>query len=311
MKKSEINFPVPVLNGYNSDYAENCSFSITVDEIKEEGHCFKTSVSYCLNCEGLQKKVDNKEAVVIIKLHCSTTSYRFIEMFEDGNNIVLRIPKKDVINKVELVGYILAKQKIEKFCLPEHNPMFFGGIALKAKKGTVLAESDTIPLFVDGSELEKQLSSIIKIDNVSGIEHLCVDYDDQISGLIHIKMPSDEYDEYFALRKKYNRFGVSRFLQSAVIMPALVEAITLLKLERTASEYDDEYEVKYSSTVWAESIISKCDELGRDIYDETLMAYTLANEILGFVTKDAVRDLYGHAQGNYNNNEAIRIGGID
>ena len=36
MRKSDINFPHPLLNGYNHDYIDGCQFEISIDTITEE-----------------------------------------------------------------------------------------------------------------------------------------------------------------------------------------------------------------------------------------------------------------------------------
>lgn len=311
MRKSEINFPHPMLSEYSKDYLPECSFSVDLADIQETSYEFVLPFTYTVTSSGLKEMIDKQQATVVIRLYCSATSYREVFKFDSNNTLDIRVSKNSIAKRVELQGAIIATIDAKGFNLPEHNQQFFSGTNIELKRGNILAESDPIQINIDDSELEKQLSSIVLIDSTAGIDCLHVNYNDEEDGLIHIRMPEREYQEYFTLRKNYNRYGISRFLQSAVIMPALTEAIQLLRVEAVQKEYDPEFEEIYSTTIWADSILGKCDDLQRDILDNSISAYALANEILHFVTKDAVAELHRKAQEMYNNNGATRIGGID
>ena len=311
MRKSEINFPYPMLNEYNKDYEEACEFSVKLGEIHENTHDFILPFAYTITSSGLKSMIDSSKATVVIKLYCSATSYREIYKFKANSELSIVVPKSNVAKRIELQGFIISAVDSKTFSLPEHNQQFFAGVAIEIKKGNILADTDVIQINIDDSELEKQLSSIVLIDSTAGINCLDVDYLNDQDGLIHIRMPEEEYQEYFTLRKSYNRYGISRFLQSAVIMPALTEAIQLLRIEAVQKDADPEFEEKYGLTVWADRILNKCDELQRDISDPGISAYGLANEILHFVTKDAISELHKKAKEMYNNNGATRMGGVD
>jgi len=311
MRKSEINFPHPLLSEYSKDYAADCSFEILLGEIKDNNNIFSFPFEYTLKSPGLTEMIYNNQAVVILKVYCSYTSYREVFVFKEGSPLTIDIPKGKVSKKLEIQGFVIATSDNSAFKLAEHNKEYFNDSVIEIKKGNILAEVDTIQITIDENELEKQFSSIIVVDCMSGIDSLDVNYNDDEDGLIHIRMPKDEYDEYFALRKNYKIFGISRFLQASVILPALTEAIQLLKTETKQIDMDPEFEEKYTTTIWADSILRKCDELNRDIRDDSISAYGLANEILHYVTKDAVSDLFKKAQEMYNNSGSTRIGGVD
>lgn len=311
MRKSDINFPHPLLSEYSKDYAEDCSFTVEVADAKEDASKFIVSLRAFLACKGLEDYISEEKAAVAVKVYCSATSYREQHVFDRVGDLKIEIPKNMVAKKLELQGYIISNVNLEKFCLSEHNPAFFSNATIPISKGDILAEAHSIQINIDDSELEKELSSIIVVENAVGLESLVVNYLDDTDGLIHIRMPENEYQEYFKLRQSYRRYGISRFLQSAVIVPALTEAIGLLKMEAEIKEYDPEYEEIYGNTVWADSIMNKCDEIKRDLTDKSISAYALANEILGLVTKDAVSELHKQAQEMYNNTGVSRMGGVD
>lgn len=312
MRKSELNFPHPLLSDYSRDYVEGCSFEIALGDFSEDSFAFTLPFMCTLSSIGLCDMVRNEQAVIAIRVYCSATSYREVFKFSSTDTLTISVPKDKVAKKLELQGVIIAAIDNNSFSLPEHNKSFFSGIKIPIQKGHILAEANPIQINIDDTELEKQLSSIIVIDATAGISALDVQYNNEEDGLIHIQMPEEEYREYFDLRTTYKRYGVSRFLQSAVIIPALTEAILLLRLESIQKEYDPDFEEKYSNTVWADSIFEKCDELKRDLTDESISAFGLANEILRYVTKDTVTELHKKAQEMYNNDGNItRIGGVD
>lgn len=307
MRKSEINFPHPLLNEYNHDYTENCSFETTIGVINENDDSFIVPVIYELKCDGLKKLINTGFARAVLKITCSQTSYRDIVTLNEEHTDIA-ILKNMVSQRIEFCSYIIAIKDIPNFRLDEHDLLYFGNTVFKVNEGELLAEGSLIQINLDDSELEKQLSSIIKIDSVEGIDNLNVVYDNTDDSLIHIQMPEDEYISYFNLRERYGRYGISRFLQSAIILPALVEGISLLREEKNLIEIDPEHDEIYGNTIWAESILARCEE---KIYDSDQSAFGLANELLGKVAKDSVSDLYNQAQEMYNNSGATRVGGVD
>lgn len=310
MRKSDINFPHPLLNGYNHDYKEGCLFEISIDTVNEEKDEFIIPVLYNLKCDGLNDLINSQSAKVVLRVSCSHTSYRDIINF-DSEKTDVKIPKNKVSKRIEIYPYIVASKDIVNFKLAEHDFLYFGNTIFKVNEGEILAEASMIQINLDDSELEKRLSSVIKIDSVAGIESLNVVYTDTEDDLIHIQMPVEEYTEFFNLRERYGRYGISRFLQSSIILPALVEGISLLRSEKYLLEIDPEHEEKYADTIWAESIFSRCEKLKRDVYDTDLSSFGLANEILGYVAKSSISELHKKAQEMYNNDGATRLGGID
>ena len=79
-------------------------------------------------------------------------------------------------------------------------------------------------------------------------------------------------------------------MQSSLILPAIVEAITLIKDEELTAE--DEIEEHFLGTIWADSIVAALAKNGvDDITSTQKTAVEMANLILGDVASDAINDL--------------------
>lgn len=94
--------------------------------------------------------------------------------------------------------------------------------------------------------------------------------------------------------KKHFKNGIERFLQSTLILPAITEAISKLRMEEYLLENieDEDYEILYKGTVWADSILKALNNLGiDDLANCTSSDYELANKILGNVAADSLNNL--------------------
>ena len=91
-------------------------------------------------------------------------------------------------------------------------------------------------------------------------------------------------------KKKYLKYGIERFLQSALILPVIVEALALIKEQESLEE--SEVEDHYIDTIWADSLIAVLKKHGIDELATCNRNLTdLANMILNDVAADAINDL--------------------
>jgi hypothetical protein len=87
--------------------------------------------------------------------------------------------------------------------------------------------------------------------------------------------------------KKHLKNGVERFLQASIILPAVTEAISILRREEMIEA--DEDEPQYRGTVWADSILHALRGIGiEELASCNRSDYELANLILGNVVGDAI-----------------------
>lgn len=147
--------------------------------------------------------------------------------------------------------------------------------------------------------LEKDMAGIVQIAVDPDIKEMKVNYatvkenNPKLTDYIVVTLPENEYMNYAKLRtKKHFKNGIERFLQSSLIFPAITEAIAKLRMEEYLIETDEEYEILYKGTVWADSILQVLNNLGIDDLPNCKNSdYELANKILGNVAADSLNNL--------------------
>lgn len=96
------------------------------------------------------------------------------------------------------------------------------------------------------------------------------------------------------MTRKHLKNDVERFLQTSLILPAIIEAIGRLRMEEYMVENFDEedYEILYKGTIWADSILKALANLGiDDLANCKNSDFELANKILGNVVSDSISNL--------------------
>ena len=192
---------------------------------------------------------------------------------------------------------IVATQEIEAFKLPEFNQKFFGGISFHIRKGDVLANEPGLNVKLN-TTLEKNMAGIVIVRGKNQ-QNMSVNYaetnepDPELSDYIVITLPDMDYKNYARLMsKKHLKNGVERFIQASVILPAITEAIALLRAEETTVDDEDESLTNYKGTVWADSVYSALQRLGiSDLSGSNRSDYELANLLLGNVSSDSISNL--------------------
>lgn len=295
MRYKAIEYPHPVLNEYMNDFP-NCSFSVDIVSHGDNGNNLELEIQYSLNCPGILDMIVNNIAKICIRIHCHRTFYRTIKDIDIGKTTLITIPKHLVSEALELQGIIVATKDIDSYKLNEFNNDYFSGLAFKLRKGAVIANEPGLKIKLN-SILEKNVSGIVQITGSSTITEMKIHYasteetNPALSNYIVITLPSNEYRTYINLRtKKHLKKDIERFLQAAIILPAITEAISLLRREDLIEL--TEADPHYKGTVWADSIIHALFKLGvEDLVTCPRTDYELANLILGNVVNDSINNL--------------------
>jgi hypothetical protein len=201
-----------------------------------------------------------------------------------------------VSDSIDFQGVIVATQNYDSYKLAEFNQDYFDGAIFKIRKGAVLANEPGLKIKLN-SVLEKNASGIVQVTGSPSITEMKVNYatveetDPALTNYIVITLPDAEYKNYAKLRtKKHLKNGVERFLQASIILPAVTEAISILRREEMVEAEEDE--PQYRGTVWADSILHALRGLGiEELASCNRSDYELANLILGNVVGDAVSNL--------------------
>ena len=191
---------------------------------------------------------------------------------------------------------IVATQDFDNYKLDEFNNDYFEGASFRIRKGAVIANEPGLKIKLS-TILEKNVSSIVQVTGSPSVTEMKVNYasveeeDPALTNYIVITLPDNEYKNYAKLRtKKHLKNGVERFLQSSIILPAVTEAIALLRKEELIEV--DEDEPHYKGTVWADSIMQALVNLGvEELATCNRSDFELANLLLGNVVGDSISNL--------------------
>ena len=276
MKKSNINYPYPVLSVENEDYIDS-EFDITYDSGTLSSNAMTFSILYSLNCDGLKNLIDEGKAKVSLYVESPICNYRKLFDFEKGyEDLEIKIMASEVTNYITIKGYIIANEKIKNFRLEEHNQDLFGNMPFTVRKGDILAIAESvlkIPLkHVDNLQNQSSIFCVRKKSDLKDSEVL-VDYnDDRIS----IYLDNETYKVFQDLSNTSIGKGLA---SSMVVVPILVEALHMIKTNTDES---------FNDFRWVQVIQSKITELNIDL-DQGLNS--AANKILSHIFKYNLLDL--------------------
>lgn len=295
MRNKAIDYPHPVLNEYSNDFVES-NFSIEIVSHGDNGKNLEFEVQCSLACPGILQLIRDGIAKMYLRIVCYRTSHRTVEELKIDENTIITLPKKLVADVIDLQAMIVATEDFDNYKLAEFNNDYFEGTTFKIKKGAVIANEPGLKIKLN-TILEKNVSGIVQVTGSPSVTEMKVNYasleeeDPALSNYIVITLPDNEYKNYAKLRtKKHLKNGVERFLQSSVILPAITEAIALLRKEELFEA--DEDDPHYKGTVWADSVMLALTNLGiEELATCTRSDFELANLILGNVVGDSISNL--------------------
>lgn len=300
MYRSNYDFPHPVLFEGNEDYV-NSSFEIVVVDESNNPDFFTLSVEYCLDSIGLKELVKTKRASVVIRVESPSASYRTLCIYTNNETkMMINIRRNDVAKELILKGFVVANECIENFLLDEHNREYFN-TPFSIDKGDVLAYEPGRKIYLDDSELEKPISSIITIaENNETSDHVLVDLNDDKK--IKVLLDKDTYSAYWTLRVKPE---LKKYLAGLVVLPAVCEAIEKLKIN-----LPDEEDQLLSDKIWYRVIKKKLNEKNYDDDDiQHESTLKMANTLLGNVVNNSLGSLYDTFEREFDNLNINMMGG--
>ena len=299
MRNKVIEYPHPVLNEYSNDFKDS-EFSIELGNHSDNGNSLTIEIGCVLKCEGLRKMITDGIARIVLRITCYRTSYRVIYNLNLDSTVIMDIPKKLVADVLDLQAMIVANYDFNTYELSEFNKDYFGESKFNLRKGDVIANEPGLKIKLD-TVLEKNMAGVVLVAVDPTISEMKVNYatikeeNPKLTNYIVISLPDAEYTNYAKLRtKKHLKNGVERFLQSSLILPAITEAIGRLRMEEYMVENFDEedYEILYKGTIWADSILKALVNLGiDDLANCKNSDFELANKILGNVASDSISNL--------------------
>ncbi len=305
IKKNNMNFPSPVLSPNGDDYNSSCSFELIIDEsgIKVDNQSILIPVSFELASESLSELIREGKAVVAVRSKSSKASFSQLDVF--GNNsgcMTLAIGKYQVITRIDIVGVVVASSPFRMSCSADLNPLYFEDMSFEIRKGDVLATDTVKYVYIDDSELEQPLTSIFTITKGEDQETKVVpDYSDE---KIVISLSEDLYKLYYKFAS-FNRGALARFVTGIIVSPVLVEAVAIVAGQSNAGVEGCE------ERRWYRAIEKKAAARGLDIHACQDSPVSIADQLLGDVSYDALKRLEEYSEAEFNNGEMEIIGGVD
>lgn len=114
--------------------------------------------------------------------------------------------------------------------------------------------------------------------------------DPSLTDYITISLPDSEYKNYAKLStKKHLKNVLARFLQGALVFPAITEAVARLRREE---ELEEDPDCHYRGTIWAESLYNALNKMGiEELATCNQSDFEIANKLLGDVVGDSINTL--------------------
>lgn len=281
MKKSNVNYPHPVLASSNEDYI-NCNFELTC-EYEVQGQEALIKLEYFLNCAGLKSLIDDKKAKILVYLESLVAEYRKTFDFVDDNKLIIPLKRNEVNKNLQVRGYIVAIDHIPNFSLEEHNKDLFSNIPFDIRKGDVLAISDAfynIPID-DYDPLANKQSIFAIHKDPDQKEEMLVDYIQDPKGKISIKLNEETYEKYCEL---YKAPDPRIILASLFAIPALIDALAYIK----CATQDDLEGIENQK--WYQVVSSKLKDEKIDLESEVSLS-NVANRIMPRIFVSTVEKL--------------------
>lgn len=280
MKKSNINYPHPVLNAANEDYI-NCNFNVSFDKDPVvQGELAIVELSYSLECNGLAEMIANEDAKVVVYLESVEAEYRKIFNFEpDSCSMIIRENKNLFGKNLQVRCYITAAKDILPFTLVEHNKELFGMIPFGVKRGDVLAVSENfynIPLENYDPLLDRPSIFSVRRQNENPKDEIIVDFVSYDK--ITIFLNNDIFEKYDEL---YQASEIRMFLASLFAAPVLVDVLSYIK------HADQDALDSILGKKWYQVLLSRLTELSIDLSKEDSMT-KVANMIIPHIFKQNI-----------------------
>lgn len=295
MKNRAIEYPHPVLNEFTNDFV-NCAFDLSIGSHSDTGNSIDIELSYSLTGSGIQSLISQGLAKVFIRVVCYRTSFRKVFEMNNEDITVISLPKKNVTDSIDISASIVATQNINNYCLPEFNQDYFGGYpGFKLRKGDIIANEPGLTIKLN-TILEKNMAGVVFINSNSAITEPKVYFasveetDPSLTDYITISLPDSEYKNYAKLStKKHLKNILARFLQGALVFPAITEAVARLRREE---ELEEDPDCHYRGTIWAESLYNALNKMGiEELATCNQSDFEIANKLLGDVVGDSINIL--------------------
>lgn len=249
-------YTYPVLNEEKDDYLSSF-FEVITNHSMAGVNALQLEFDILMNCDILQKKIDDGDAVFLIHIECSTTAFR-TTVKSQMKNIQKKIPISRVTGTIEMVAFVIAIKDIKAFKSDDWNDDF-ENMQFSIEKGSVLAYQNLHELDITKDYEEfSNASSIFMIYKRITNEEKPIEVELE-SNKIKIGLGTDEYSIYTRFFKKPEMQAI---LNSMIILPALVFVFEELKQDNGIEQF--------RNRKWYEALERAYDKRGVNLENEIL-----------------------------------------
>lgn len=233
MKLKNKYYTYPVIDTFNNFYT-NSSYCTDAD-ISYDGTNVKLILTAKLVNPELEQLLKNGKIQFVHHIECPSTCYRKIVNSQNDMKELI-ISDKDISGELEICGFLIACQKLDKY----ENSLFIDelkGFKFDIDKGCVLAVGNAINFHIKKSRDD--------LSNTSSIFSISRNIDPKITEMIFditdekiiIKLPDETYSIYANMSENYLMQPV---MHSILILPALQHLLYELKLKNEEQLYEAE-----------------------------------------------------------------------
>ncbi|MBD5543837.1 MAG: hypothetical protein HDR01_06275 [Lachnospiraceae bacterium] len=274
-------FTYPVLSDEKDDYVESI-FSVDYEQTMQGVNSLKLTFDIAMNCQELEKLINNGQAEYVIHLECSTTAYREV-LRSVSKHIEHVIPIGRINGSFDAVAFVILKKNVANFScadwVDDYSEMTFNLFA-----GSILAYQNLPSL-----DITKDYEEFTNAGSIFSIYKRITEDDRPAeinldSSKIRIGLGSRDYDVYAMYSTKTE---LQALFHSMLILPALVYVFEELRQEGG--------EETYHNKEWFLSLEKSYSKRGVVFMEEVLNAektsYQLAQEAMELPLSKALHQI--------------------
>lgn len=277
MKIQPRSFPYPVLSKFSDDITPN-GFEVDLNVIPSISH-FKLEYSVRFDSLSFHELIDQEKATLVIHIECQSNFYR--KIFRNNKLAgIISIPTPELTGRVEVTFMVVANQDLPEYKIKGfHEDYKEFDFHIKRAELLALLETKYFEAEKEPNLLQK-ISSIIQIIPFDDDQkHWEIEFD---AKKIYIRMSKNDMQKYHLLK---DNTSISQTLSSSVVIPALMEALQIIKntnTENLESERDNR---------WFSVIERKLGVLNIDLKNTKLSTFAVAQQIMEFPSESVFEEL--------------------
>lgn len=256
MLSNNANYPYPVLRTTAVDYNASVFNDDCTLEVTPNG--YKIITNFSVNNDQISEMINQGILNYALYISCKSTLLREMK-YTDPQNPVIEIGSDEVHYLVSYLPYIICTQDIERFSTEDFVDDYTG-IDYRLESGSIIGigtDRQFHALFE--KDIIRDASSIIEVQGSDNEKFMKIDLE---GNKIKVILPADQCGIYKNLKGKKNKYSLAN---SVVIIPALIEAISLMR------ETDDDDEP--AKKPWFLTLQKQISEISRTLNEPESKLY--------------------------------------